>query len=229
MEPAAEACLCTTTGFWALSLDVTVSPAGKQRNSKVKRFGRGFIAAAVTIPLVAGCSLLSPQRTSQTYTPADGWNTTLTEGVELLNFLIVTDEDTTRGTLVGRAVNKTDEAVSVLVGDQSGKRLTLKVPARDSVAIGPKEDDSLTINELPVQPGQYLPLQAALAGGGQPVQITAPVFAPDLPRYATLTPGAKSSDSSNGSSVDDSAESEDSAGSEATSTASPTASPTTTD
>jgi len=158
---------------------------------------RTAAAAAVAALALGGCSMFSPQTTTNvTYAPSDGVQGELGE-LAVRNVFVLTEEKGASAELVGALFNESGERVQVQVavheqvegdGDQAlGEPLlveSIDVDGNDSVSLGPEADEQVTIDSLDVVPGRTV--SVTFVGGDGNLVLDAPVLDGSLPEYAEL-------------------------------------------
>jgi hypothetical protein len=149
------------------------------------------VAVGVAVILGAsGCSMISPQGTTITYSPADGINVP-DRGAPLIirNALVVANEDGTIGNLVAAVVNDTDSShtLTVEVGADSGTTQTLAVQANTTVSLGNRGTDPLRIEGMNAKPGSVVRISFQ-SGDATPVAIDVPVLGGNDTMYESLVP-----------------------------------------
>ena len=143
----------------------------------------GIAGAAL---LATGCGVLSPVQTNEVYIPADGVPLSI-PGLELQNLAVVTDAAGSPGTLVGQAVNGTDQAVDVSFALEGGEPARATVPAFSGGGLS--DGRGVTLPSVPVPPGSLVVLNVTTQQAGQNV-VRVPVLA-RTSYYTTLpTPTA---------------------------------------
>ena len=158
---------------------------------------RAAAVAAVAGLALGGCSMFSPQTTTNvTYAPSDGVQGTAGD-LAVRNVFVLTEEQGSSAELVGAVFNASDEQMQVQVtvreqgegegGEAPGQPLldqVVDVDGNDSVTMGPDEDEQVTIEQLDVIPGRVVSV-TFLRGEG-PITLEAPVLDGSLPEYAEL-------------------------------------------
>jgi hypothetical protein len=157
---------------------------------KTRLIASVVVGAAVVLG-TSGCALLASQGTTIQYSPADGLNVPDSAGPVLVrNALIVATEDGSEGNLVAAVINDTDaaEVLHLQVGEGSGAiKLSLRVPAGDTISLGDGETAPLLIQGLDTQPGANVPIFFQ-SGDGEGVVAEIPVLNGDLDYLAPLVP-----------------------------------------
>jgi hypothetical protein len=150
-------------------------------------------AAAVAGLALGGCSMFSPQTTTNvTYAPSDGVQGESGD-LSVRNVFLVTEERGAQADLVGAVYNESGETAQVQVlvreggGDAAAQPLLqedVEVDAEGSVSMGPQADEQLTVDGLDVVPGRTV--EVTFIGAGGNVTLQAPVLDGSLPEYAEL-------------------------------------------
>lgn len=151
------------------------------------------IALAVAVAAgLAGCNMISPQRTNMAYDASDGVGVSVGD-LELRNVLVLAEAEdglnAEQGTLIASVVNHSGEAGTITVSSGSA-RAEIPVEATDGItAVG--YDDGPTVDltgiELPV--GGTIEITFTSAGGAT-ATANVPVLDGALAEYATLIPTA---------------------------------------
>lgn len=150
---------------------------------------RLVVAATVGLAVMAGasgCSMISPQATTISYSASDGVNIPSSGPLEVRNVFIVADEAGTVGNVIAAIVNDTDATETLNVGID-GRVATVQVPARSVVHLGVDGVAPLRIEGLGSKPGSMV-LAAFQSGNGEGVEVSVPVLDGTLPQYADLVP-----------------------------------------
>jgi hypothetical protein len=154
--------------------------------------GSTALVTAVLAVGLSGCSELSPSVITETYPASDGVNADLPgSAVALRNFLVIGAEKGAPAEVIGAVVNTGSTAVEVSFQADLGEtaqptRTVIKVDPFGSVQLGPDLEESLTIPELPVEPGATTAISAATTTGGR-ADIVVPVLRPE-DEYESVTP-----------------------------------------
>jgi hypothetical protein len=170
----------------------------QQEASAVKRIrdvvGSTALLAAVLAIGLSGCSELSPSIITEPYPASDGVNAELPgSAVALRNFLVIGAEKGKPAELIGSVVNDGAKSVDValqadLGGGAQPTQTVVTVEPYSTVQLGPDQKNTLSLPQLPVEPGATTALSAATTNGGR-TEITVPVLRPEN-EYASITPGA---------------------------------------
>lgn len=166
---------------------------------KVRAVASIALAAAVAAGL-AGCNLISPQRTTLAYNASDGVGLSL-GGVELRNALFISDgaeADRTarRASLVVAVVNGTGRAGELKLSVQSpdgGKTVSAALPyteADEVQPVGYGEGEILWVEGLDFHPGGAVNLTVTAPDGASQTVLVPVLDTHGLPEYATLLPDA---------------------------------------
>jgi hypothetical protein len=164
------------------------------RPSATGRRARPLAVAGLVVALGGGltaCSALSPQTVLTPYAPADGVNVDLSDDVLLRDFLVVAAEKGGRGAVVGTIVNDGERTAVVELAAQLAEsapfgQTRVSVPPSGRVAVGPGQRNQMTIDDMPVAPGETIQMSAAVANAGARF-FPAPVLRPEV-QYASITP-----------------------------------------
>lgn len=155
---------------------------------KTRLIASVVVAAAVALG-TSGCAMLAPQGTTIQYSPADGMNVPASSGpLAVRNALVVANEEGTEGNFVAAIVNETDTAqvLHLEVGENAVK-LTVRVPAEDTVSLGTEDTDPLLIEGLEARPGATVPIFFQ-SGDGEGARVDIPVLDGKLDYLAPLVP-----------------------------------------
>ncbi|QRY40442.1 DNA modification methylase [Microbacterium hominis] len=144
--------------------------------------------AAVVVLSTAGCSMISPQATTITYSPAEGVNIAHSEPLKVRNALFVANEDGTEANFLAAIVNDTDSAESLLVG-VDGTTQRVRVPARSTVSLGFDGTDPLLFTGLSSKPGTDVKVSFQ-SGTGEAVEDRVPVLDGTLSYLADFVPAS---------------------------------------
>lgn len=141
------------------------------------------IAAATT-----GCSMISPQATTISYSPAEGVSVPSSGPVEVRNALIVGEQTGEVGNFLGALINDTDEAATVTIA-VSGEQQRVRIPARTTVSLGVDGEPPLLFENLGATPGENIEMSFQ-SGDGEGVATSVPVLDGTLPYLAEYVPAA---------------------------------------
>lgn len=153
---------------------------------------RTTLAAAVLAAGLTGCSILSPSVITEPYPASDGTNVELPgTGVALRNVIVIGSGKGEPATMVGSITNGGTQEIRVLLQAELGEtaqptQTTITVGPRDSVRLGPDQQNAVDIPELPVEPGATMQISAGTANGGR-ADFRVPVLPPQGD-YAGITP-----------------------------------------
>lgn len=155
---------------------------------KTRLIASVVVAAAVALG-TSGCAMLSPQSTTIPYSPADGLNVPASSGpLAVRNALVVANDEGTEGNFVAAIVNESDssQVLNLEVGENAVK-LTVRVPAGDTVSLGTEDTDPLLIEDLGARPGSTVPIFFQ-SGDGEGARVEIPVLNDDLDYLTPLVP-----------------------------------------
>ncbi|WP_344227940.1 DNA modification methylase [Microbacterium binotii] len=155
---------------------------------KTRLIASVVVAAAVALG-TSGCAMLSPQSTTIPYSPADGLNVPASSGpLAVRNALVVANDEGTEGNFVAAIVNESDssQVLNLEVGENAVK-LTVRVPAGDTVSLGTEDTDPLLIEDLGARPGSTVPIFFQ-SGDGEGARVEIPVLNGDLDYLTPLVP-----------------------------------------
>ncbi|HET8601302.1 MAG TPA: hypothetical protein VFL99_13315 [Segeticoccus sp.] len=171
------------------------TPRARSRRSLVSSaVAAGALAGAVAL---SGCSALSPQQTTEPYTPADGVSTTL-GNVDLNDLLIVASAKGKPGVVSAQVSNQGNSRVTVKISSPDGTTLKqVSVPAQSAVKLFEGGHGQTTLPSVPVPPGSMTKLRVSTPSEGTH-EILVPVLL-DQQYYATVTPTSSPSPSSTSS------------------------------
>lgn len=147
------------------------------------------LGAAVALG-TTGCTFMTHQATTISYSASDGVNFDTTGGdVVVRNAFVVASEDGSVGNLVAAFVNNGTEGATVEI-DVNGVQQKLRVPAGERVSLGVDGNDPLLLEGLDAKPGTTV---SALVISGdddaEPTEI--PVLDGSLASYKDLVPEAQ--------------------------------------
>jgi hypothetical protein len=101
-----------------------------------------------------GCSMISPQATTISYSAAEGTNVHDAGPIEVRNAQIIANEDGSEGNFVAALINATEDSHTLNVEfGEDGPTLTVRVPANTTVSLGSEEDEPLLVEDLDALPG----------------------------------------------------------------------------
>ena len=147
------------------------------------------IGAAVVLG-TTGCSMISTQATTISYSAAEGVNIHGEGPLAVRNAFIVATADGSEGNFVAAIVNQTDrsETLHVEFGEGSSKiEKSIRVPANSVVSLGTADTEPILIEDLDTMPGADIPTYFQ-SGDAEGVLVTIPVLDGQLPYLADLVP-----------------------------------------
>ena len=144
---------------------------------------------ALVVLGTTGCSMISTQATTITYSAAEGVNVHGAGPLEVRNALIVANEDGSEGNFVAAIVNQTDESVTLNMefGEGGAIKESIRVPANSVVSLGTEDTEPLLIEELDTLPGSDIPAYFQ-SGDAEGVLVSVPVLDGGLAYLAPLVP-----------------------------------------
>ena len=145
---------------------------------------------ALVVLGTTGCSMISTQATTITYSAAEGVNVHGAGPLEVRNALIVANEDGSEGNFVAAIVNQTDESQTLHMefgegGDTIEARI--RVPANSVVSLGTEDTDPILLKGLDTPPGADI-AGYFQSGDAEGVLVTVPVLDGGLEYLAPLVP-----------------------------------------
>ena len=145
---------------------------------------------ALVVLGTTGCSMISTQATTITYSAAEGVNVHGAGPLEVRNALIVANEDGSEGNFVAAIVNQTDESHTLNIefgegGDAIEK--TVRVPANSVVSLGTEDTEPILIKGLDTLPGADI-AGYFQSGDAEGVLVTVPVLDGGLKYLEPLVP-----------------------------------------
>jgi hypothetical protein len=149
------------------------------------------LGAAVLLG-TTGCAFITPQATTEIYSPADGVNIPDSGPLKVRNALIVSEEEGEAGNLIAAIVNETDESqtLNIELGEGAdAQKATVRVPARSSVSLGNPSDETppLELEAVPGPPGSTVAVYFQ-SGDAEGVLYQVPVLDGSLDYYNELLP-----------------------------------------
>ena len=145
---------------------------------------------ALVVLGTTGCSMISTQATTITYSAAEGVNVHGAGPLEVRNALIVANEDGSEGNFVAAIVNQTDESHTLNIefgeGDAAIEK-TVRVPANSVVSLGTGDDEPILLKGLDTPPGADI-AGYFQSGEAEGVLVTVPVLDGGLEYLAPLVP-----------------------------------------
>ena len=145
---------------------------------------------ALVVLGTTGCSMISTQATTITYSAAEGVNVHGAGPLEVRNALIVANEDGSEGNFVAAIVNQTDESVHAEHRVRRGRRAiekTIRVPANSVVSLGTEDTEPILIKGLDTLPGADI-AGYFQSGDAEGVLVSVPVLDGGLKYLAPLVP-----------------------------------------
>lgn len=150
---------------------------------------RRTAAAALTLvagTALAGCQLASPLTTDLDYEPADGVSVYVGD-VVVRDLIVLSESAGSEGRVTGLVTNRGSEPASVTVQleDQSVLTPQLEIPPGeavrlDGVGLAAEAGEAMTVASVPNEPGAYLTLRVAVAGGATE-SAAVPILIPEGP------------------------------------------------
>ena len=130
--------------------------------------------AAVVVLSTAGCSMISPQATTISYSAAEGVNITHSAPLKVRNALFVANEKGTEANFLAAIVNDTDTDETLLVGVE-GTTQRVPVAAHSTVSLGFDGAEPLLFTGLSATPGTAV-RTTFQSGTGEAVEDRVPVL-----------------------------------------------------
>ncbi|MBN9213568.1 MAG: DNA modification methylase [Microbacterium sp. SCN 70-200] len=152
---------------------------------KTRRLAPVALAAALLLGMT-GCSMISPQATTLSYSPADGVNIPASGPLEVRNALLVADESGSAANFLAAIVNDTDATATLMVGID-GVNKSVRVPAKTTVSLGFDGADPLLFEGLDTVPGTDRDMTFQ-SGDGEGVLQAVPVLDGTLDYLADFVP-----------------------------------------
>lgn len=151
------------------------------------RLVAALAAASLVLVGVTGCTFMTPQATTEDYSPSDGFDAQVGD-VLIRNAMIVTD-DGQLGSLVVAFVNRGDSGANVQIQytDAAGAKQTKSVSVGADGAVQLGVDELLVLSGIDAAPGSLFPMFFQY-GTQTGVQLSVPVLDGKLPEYKTLLP-----------------------------------------
>ena len=144
--------------------------------------------AAVVVLSTAGCSMISPQATTISYSAAEGVNINNSAPLKVRNALFVANEKGTEANFLAAIVNDTDTAETLLVGVE-GTTQRVRVPARSTVSLGFDGAEPLLFTGLSAKPGTDVRVSFQ-SGTGEATEDRVPVLDGELAYLKDFVPGS---------------------------------------
>ena len=144
---------------------------------------------ALVVLGTTGCSMISTQATTITYSAAEGVNVHGAGPLEVRNALIVANEDGSEGNFVAAIVNPTDESVTLNMefGEGGAIKETIRVPANSVVSLGTEDTEPILLKGLDTPPGADI-AGYFQSGDAEGVLVSVPVLDGGLEYLAPLVP-----------------------------------------
>ena len=144
---------------------------------------------ALVVLGTTGCSMISTQATTITYSAAEGVNVHGAGPLEVRNALIVANEDGSEGNFVAAIVNQTDESVTLNMefGEGGAIKESIRVPANSVVSLGTEDTEPILLEGLDTLPGADIPGYFQ-SGDAEGVLVSVPVLDGGLEYLAPLVP-----------------------------------------
>jgi len=144
---------------------------------------------ALVVLGTTGCSMISTQATTITYSAAEGVNVHGAGPLEVRNALIVANEDGSEGNFVAAIVNQTDESVTLNMefGEGGAIKESIRVPANSVVSLGTEDTDPILLKGLDTPPGADI-AGYFQSGDAEGVLVSVPVLDGGLEYLAPLVP-----------------------------------------
>lgn len=158
----------------------------------MKRITRPLTVAALALVIVpvAGCSEFSAQTTTLGYTPSDGVQADLADGVDLRNTLFLSSGEDSPGTMLAVIVNTGDKDASVKFAGE-GLSETVQVDAGQTVTIGPDGDEQVDVDRMGAIPGALVDVEVTVGSVSEALRV--PVLDGTLAEFDGLVPSASPS------------------------------------
>ena len=144
---------------------------------------------ALVVLGTTGCSMISTQATTITYSAAEGVNVHGAGPLEVRNALIVANEDGSEGNFVAAIVNQTDESVTLNMefGEGGAIKESIRVPANSVVSLGTEDTEPILLKGLDTPPGADI-AGYFQSGDAEGVLVSVPVLDGGLEYLAPLVP-----------------------------------------
>lgn len=145
------------------------------------------LGAAIALG-TTGCTFITPQASTISYSPSDGVSVDATGGdIVVRNAMIIATDDGASGNLVAAFVNDGDKSSRIDINVE-GMLFTVRVPAGERVSLG-ADEEPLLIEDLNVSPGADAEV-LFVSGDGDAEPTAIPVLDGSLPEYEDLVPRA---------------------------------------
>ena len=161
--------------------------ASARPSRRHRSWTRTTTAAAVAALALTGCSATNPITTSEAYNVVDGVQAEIGSSVAARSLLVFTREEGGPGTMTGALTNQGREDVEVTLAPAGGDEVSVDVPARGTVLLGPDGDEEIELDSVEAAPGAHLTVTISTPEGGS-TDVQVPVFDDTLPEYAEVVP-----------------------------------------
>ena len=158
--------------------------------TKPRTFAAALAIGAAVVLGTSGCSMISSQATTISYSAAEGVNVPESGPLKVRNAFIVANADGSEGNLVAGIVNPTDEpqTLRIELGEGSSTiELSVRVPANSVVSLGSENTEPLLVEGLDTPPGADIPGYFQ-SGDSEGALISVPVLDGTLDYLADLVP-----------------------------------------
>ena len=145
---------------------------------------------ALVVLGTTGCSMISTQATTITYSAAEGVNVHGAGPLEVRNALIVANEDGSEGNFVAAIVNQTDKAQTLRIQFGEGPDTidhAIRVGANSVVSLGTEDTEPILIKGLDTLPGADI-AGYFQSGDAEGTLVSVPVLDGELEYLAPLVP-----------------------------------------
>jgi hypothetical protein len=144
---------------------------------------------ALVVVTSTGCSVTNPQTTQLSYAPADGASALLSAEVTVASLFVAAADAEGPGNLVARVVNDGAEPATVQItgGSDGTVNVSVSVPPRSTVGIGPDGGRQVLIDPVGAVPGALIPMTVSLQGG-ESADVGVPVLDGTFEEYSGLVP-----------------------------------------
>ncbi|KQV08437.1 hypothetical protein ASC63_08365 [Leifsonia sp. Root112D2] len=154
---------------------------------------RGRIAASIVLTAAVvlgatGCTLISPQTTTEHYDASDGVSGSV-GNIDVRNAILISDNGTSANLLV-TLVNQDTKSHRVKIqsttgGDSTNEFVTVEPGA--TRVVGTSDDEAVVFSNIDAKPGTLHKVYFQY-GSETGLQLLVPVLTNGLPAYSTLTP-----------------------------------------
>lgn len=146
------------------------------------RRNRAALIIPATVLLLGGCGLATPIATQTTYNASDGVRVDVSDDVRVNNLMVLTQDESAPGLLIGQLVNdsRTDD-VDLVLSDADGAELyaaPVDAHGTDNLA-----DDPVEVDLADAVPGSTVTVNVGVEGG-ETVTAQVPVLDGTLEEYA---------------------------------------------